>query len=699
MGRYHPWIVTLAILASPSARAQQSSRVQVASSVSKVLVYSTQARVFRQATVALRGSAQEIAVADLPATALQDTLRVECKTARVLRVEVIQARGKLPRQVKARELVVKIEAVTDALREVSDEQRILQSELALINSLSLRQPEPQPGRAPAPEGLFTGAWKQILDWTDARTKNINARLAQLATRRHTLGKELFALRVKANTLAPAASQQLVPQVVATLASARPGKHRVVVSYRVTGVRWVPSYDLRYDPRSRKVEAAYYAVVNQTSGEDWSRAALRFHTGQPTQVVAIPKLPTWTMGRKRDFTPRPTPRLEAAVARWVPTLPMVAPNPMMILLARLSRGPAGGKTYAPQGHASVSQGLDGLVSNRRRYTSRRRPRRVAPAKPMSPPPDPPAPSEVAARERSADRFEDDGDDESMAEANEPAPDYARSPSPAVAGPRAMPSPRPLLAKKSGSAGYRLQSITRATSTTTPVVNLPWTDAGYRPPTLHPDLPAASAKGYIFTLYAPGRHSVSSSGSARRIPLLRKSLKVEPTYRLTPGRSKRAYLMASVKNTTGRPILRGHANLFAGAMFSGRSWINTALPGHTIKLPLGVDDAVKVERHLIQKTLVKGVFFKDDVTRYTIQIQIANHHKQDVKVELHDQVPVVATWAKKVEVKEVKLPAGMTQDKKTGQVTWTGTVKGSSVKKLSFSFNIVRPKDWELRQHGG
>ena len=82
MGRYHPWIATMAILVgTPAWAQQQSSRVQVASSVSKVLVYSTQARVFRKATVALRGSAQEVALADLPAAARQDTLRVECKTA------------------------------------------------------------------------------------------------------------------------------------------------------------------------------------------------------------------------------------------------------------------------------------------------------------------------------------------------------------------------------------------------------------------------------------------------------------------------------------------------------------------------------------------------------------------------------------------------------------------------------------------
>ena len=684
MGRYHPWIATLAILASTPAWAQQQTyRSQVTSRVTKILVYSTQARVFRQATVALRGPAQQVALADLPSAARQDTLRVESKTAKVVRVEVIQARGRLPRQVRAKELVAKIEAATDKVRLVTDEQRILQQELAFINSLILRQPRSGPGRPRVTEGLFIGAWKQILDWMNTRTTSINGRLTQLAARRHVLDKQLFALQVEARDLAPASSQRLVPRVVATLASARPGKHKVEISYRVAGVRWVPSYDLRYDARTRKVEAAYYAVVNQTSGEDWDKAALRFSTGQPTQVVAIPELPTWTLGRKRDFTPTPSQRMEAAVARWTPAVPLVTPNPMMILLAQLARGPVGGKVHDGRGHAA--HGYSGLLraATGRRVAEKSK-RRYAPAKPrpMPRPVAEPVPTEVAARE-SVNRNEPDDDAEDEA----PSPDYARS---------SAPPPAPPMKK-----AYKLSggSVRGRLSTPPTVVNLPWTDSGYSPPSLHPDLPAAAAKGYIFTLYAPGRHSVSSSGTQRRIPLLRKSLTVVPTYRITPGRAKRAYLMATVKNTTGRPILRGHANLFAGAMFSGRSWLNTALPGRTIKLPLGVDDAIKVERHLRQKTLIKGVFFKDDVTRYTVQIEIANHHRRAVAVEVHDQVPVIPSWAKKLEIKEVKLPAGMTRDKKTGQVTWKGSIKGSSVKKLSFSFNIVRPKDWEMRQHGG
>jgi uncharacterized protein (TIGR02231 family) len=227
-----------------------------------------------------------------------------------------------------------------------------------------------------------------------------------------------------------------------------------------------------------------------------------------------------------------------------------------------------------------------------------------------------------------------------------------------------------------------------------VSVPWTDQGYSPPPVDPDSPAAGAEGYLFTLYAPGRHVVPASGAERRIPVMRKRFAVKPVHRILPGLSLSAYLMAGVYNNTGQPILRGNANLFSGSMFSGHTWLNTALPGKTIDLPLGVDDSVKVVRHLRQRTVSQGVVFKDDITEYTIDLEIANHRRYAIQAEVEDQLPVKE--GKKVEVKSFSSAAFAKPDEQ-GKIKWKGQVGASSVKKLSFSFRILRPKDWELQQH--
>jgi hypothetical protein len=141
--------------------------------------------------------------------------------------------------------------------------------------------------------------------------------------------------VEAKTFDPSAANRLVSRVVATLVNeGRPGRHRVTLSYRVFGARWVPSYDLRYEPARRIVHATYYAVVDQKSGEDWAKARLRFSTGLPTQLLSVPELPTLTLGRKRDFIPTPRPRHEPAPTPWSPSPSPHVRDPVLEHLASL-----------------------------------------------------------------------------------------------------------------------------------------------------------------------------------------------------------------------------------------------------------------------------------------------------------------------------------------------------------------------------
>jgi hypothetical protein len=694
MRRGLPVFLAVSVCAAPAA-----------AKVEKVLVYSTQARVFHSATVTLGGGGKAMPLVDLPGAARHDTVRVISKTADVVRVEVVQTRGRLPRQEKTAQLVKRIEKVLDRQRDLGAEREVLQGELSFLSSLSLRR-EPRATRAPAQEGMFADTWRGILGWMDGRSSQVRARLRALSKERLAQNKALHKLQVEADALDLDAVNQPVFQVVATL-KGRAGRHKLTVSYLADGVRWVPSYDLRYDGARRVVAATYYALVSQTTGEDWDKARLRFSTAMPTQLLAIPELPTWTLGRKRDFMPTPRRQDRSAQPPWIPPPAEVPRDPVVQHLQRLlsrtasrdGRGEAERKPDKAGARRGPDRDGDGIPDARdscpqhpETYNGVQdqdgcpdRGRVVFNGKMVKKKP---------ARSRPSYRREHyDADDEDLAEREESgaAPPEPAPPPPMSPGPAARPlSDVTVTARRSRASG--LFSSRRIHK---PTESVPWTDEGYRPPPLHRDLPAAAAKGFRFTLYAPGRHSVASEGKRQRIPLLKRELKVKPFYRIAPGASSYAYLMAELRNTTGRPILRGNANLFTGDMFSGRSWLNTSLPGKTIKLPLGVDDGVKVERHARQKTVVEGMIFKDDVSEYTVEIEIANHHRYAVEVELRDQIPV--KQGRKVEVKGFSSSPKMKKPDKDGMITWKGKIGASSVKKLKFTFRITRPKDWELRQH--
>ncbi len=384
-------VCVLLVAPTPPTGAAQAT-VDAASRINTVTIYATRAKVSRQATATLRGGQERVRVATLPATVDPDSVQVRSKTVRIERVSVALARGRLPRQAEAEKLVAQIEGVDDKLRAVRDEAQIVRKEQSFVRGLSVSS-SPRNAKQAKPEGIYAASWRQILRWVETHDGQARKRLDALRLSREALAKTRYKLVVAARQLDLSAVER--PQLVVTATvKGRPGRHTLAVSYLVSRVTWRPSYDLRYDPRRKRVEATYYADVTQRTGEDWKNASLRFSTGRALSLVAVPELPTWLLGRKRDFIPRPRRRVERAPGRWVASpRPVVVSSAVRRLRRLLSRTMASGDT-AGAGEKSSGSGrvddfrglglLDGAKSGRRvrtrrpphrpRYRRSRRPRR-------------------------------------------------------------------------------------------------------------------------------------------------------------------------------------------------------------------------------------------------------------------------------------------------------------------------------------
>jgi hypothetical protein len=778
-----------ALAAAPAAARPAPAGPVVATEaapIERVVVYSDQARVYRATRAVLGADAAPVTLAALPPAAWPDTVRVECASAEIANVEVSRTWARLPRQAEGKALLAQIERAQDQARALDDEQRLLQTELGLVESLQPLSERKRPDKEPP--AMFVETWRRVIGWADGRGARIRARLAAMPALRLALEQKLIALRVEGRKLLPDAASGPALRVVVTLRG-KPGTHDVTLSYVVGGVRWVPAYDLRYDPQNPGVDATYYAVVSQSTGEDWRQAKFAFSTILPSNLLAVPELPTWTLGKTTSFTPTPRERWEQKPVPWraadaapepdgtlveleqavgrLPLSPeeneeraraitvdqtMLFPtenhlqsltqaarnqrdviklncvNDKLVQVQTLRRMAVqteqearvatdeGARQHAQaklrvivsrvralrqEGNQCVGQEtaydqrLQELEKNvdktkEQVYRSRMRTRLLretvlsgkAEAAAQAPPPAEPGPA--AGRDEDRDGVADEED----------AKEVPRK----RLAPARSSEMHVLAAAPAARRGRRLFSFGGgSTRAPTPSETVPWTDTGYRPPYLDPDLPAASAKGHRFTMDAPGRHSVVANGVPVRVPLLREHFAVSPVYKIVPGRSKAAYLTAEIFNSSGRPVLRGHANLFTGATYSGQTKLETAVPGAKLLLPLGVDEGVKVNRMIDQKTAHHGVVFKDDVSDYTVTIEIANHRRHQIRVELEDQLPITANKDTKVE--GFAASPAMTGPALDGKIGWSGTVGAGSVQKLTFKFRIVRPKNWEIRQNDG
>lgn len=71
-----------------------------------------------------------------------------------------------------------------------------------------------------------------------------------------------------------------------------GKAVLKLSYMVRGPQWTPSYDIRVDSAKRSMEVNYFALVQQSTGEDWKDAVLKLSTANPGLGGEHPEMDPW-----------------------------------------------------------------------------------------------------------------------------------------------------------------------------------------------------------------------------------------------------------------------------------------------------------------------------------------------------------------------------------------------------------------------
>jgi uncharacterized protein (TIGR02231 family) len=213
---------------------------------------------------------------------------------------------------------------------------------------------------------------------------------------------------------------------------------------------------------------------------------------------------------------------------------------------------------------------------------------------------------------------------------------------------------------------------------------------------PYLPAVSAGGLDYVYQAPTKATIPSSGKQVRIPLASQTFKASAFHEATPALATTAFLRARVRNDGKRPLLRGPATIFGDGELVGVGEIQTTGPGGDIEFPLGADQDVKLVRQIVPRTKTTGVILKEEETTYDVQIQVANYKKQKVTVEIADQVP--RSRRDKVVVKLLGVqPAPTGLPDADGVVRWRLELGPGATQTLKLSYQITRPKDWQLYQN--
>lgn len=705
----------------------------VSAPVTNVTVFSDRAKVTRQIQLPLSKGAHRLTFAALPPGAEAGSIALDATGATVDRVEV--HRGNLG-ELASSEVDKALKELDDAraaVRAVTEQRVNRESERALL--LRLRPAAPSVDAKGQPRPLETAGWKDAMAFFDARLKANDAALADLETKDLDARKRLKAANEKAALLANANGEVQPLQVDAVIDSAG-GTATLSLTYLVRGARWTPAYDVRYRPGDAKVEVGFAAFVSQQTGEDWPASQLTLSTAVPSTLRDVPRLSVWKIGERDRFIPtsvakpRPVNEPPTAVASIAPEQQLrarlqaaLAPPPDM---SQVEHEVAGLKEQLFRAKAKLElldeTVLGGTVDEVRNSKNRvaqleqdaRSQRDVVKMNALRE-----KALELEGLERlasdSAERgrkFKQAGDlagaadeDAKVAIAGKKAreitfdADAVNGELVTVTGGEvaAQSAPQSLVMRVPGAMADKVSELFSFGGSADRGPPAPvgfTTPRAWQLPSFAPDLPAALAGGYDFVYSAARPEALKSAPEARRVPLFRKTFAAEPELTLVPGLSSTAYLMAKVVNESDKPLLRGAANLYVGADLVGQALVDTTSVGEKTRLPLGIDDAVKVERKVELVTATKGLINKDDVSTYQVRIDILSSRPQQVAARVLDQIPL--SGAEKVEVKLISSEPAASLDKDLGSLEWNTTLAPNQKRTLTFSYSVTRPKGERLQQ---
>ena len=489
------------------------------------------------------------------------------------------------------------------------------------------------------------AWLTTSAFFVARADACRSRLARLQAELRPVDQRIADLKTTLHEANGRLAPRRFTEVFMVVDQRNAGTARLSVSYSVAGPTWSPVYDLHYDPKASKLEVYAAALVRQQTGERWTNAKLVFSTGIPDVSIALPKLLTWTLGERDDFTPTVRP---AASSRTPPSYP--APQ--------LRRAPPSEDLLALQRRLSEAIGAPGRLVRELERTKKTRPKtkpRPAPARQLQRYAATPAAPVVESIEDEADEV-------------------------VVTGAQASSTS----ARRAGRRAYARKSLPLTQAT------LPKKLAG-----LGPTTPAALAAGVEYLYEAPARFDIASNQQPIRVPIGVERFDTEAFHQATPGLATTAYLRVRLTNRSSRPMLAGPTQIFVGDRFIGEGRVNTVFPKKQVEFGLGADENIKLKRRIVPDTREEGVFTTHQITRYRTVIEAANYHRRPVRLKVLEPVP--KSRKDDIEIKILSLkpqPAGRpTAD---NVYSFVLDLAPGATEKIEIIYEIDRPKSLRLRQ---
>jgi ribosomal protein L29 len=609
----------------------QTPSQSLTSKIEQVTVYFNGAQVTRSATALVASGRSELIFKDLSQTGLDlNTLQVRADSGACTVLSVTH-RYNFLNQATKKDTIIQLEKQQEELTEFMTLQN---NSLALISQEEqILQRNQVQIVGVANTTLKIDDLRQLIDYERGRLAELMTKRFELQKSTKKISDELNRVRQQIAELQNVQTERRL-EIVVAVQMATAASVRFELKYQSTAAQWLPEYDLRVSDVSAPLSLLMRAKVRQFTGEDWKNVKLSLSTADPNQGGVKPELQPWLL---RAIVPDISRQLQGQVSGlkvsgYVADYDVKATVSGTVLDEQ--GAPLIGASVLWKGtNKGASTDIDG------RFTLPR----------------------VAGYPQLVVSFVGYGNTEvNTANQNEMT---IRLKNGSNLNEVVVVSPAKKRGKREESATTEVRAVDlveRVQTTTTQFdIELPYT--------------------------------IASDNRFYNVDVKTLQIPTTYTYYVVPKLDKDAFLFAEITDWEQYNLLSGESNVFFENTFVGKTTLNTNELSDTLRISLGRDKNIGVERTKLRDFSKRNFLGDRKSDSRAYEIKIRNKKKTPINIVVEDQIPL--TTDKSIEIESEAKNASI--DATTGKVIWRiNALKPSGEQKMQVQYTVRYPKEMNL-----
>ncbi|EMJ46053.1 DUF4139 domain-containing protein [Leptospira interrogans] len=635
------------------------------SRIQSVTLYSSFAYVTKNLRAKVKAGSSEIYLGEIPGRVAERTVSVRFPdSSKKIKILGIRSKVRIERKARTKEiasLLKRQETLNDQIELLSLEiQELIAEEKTIVKISPVIRKEPSPQEEIADPEFLSGFQKQYHEYLNQLSLIRQKKLEVLDRVR----EEGLVVDARLDHLGRLEAKQK-KEIYLEVETSEDTETSIEYKYLISGASWYPKYSLQLTDESRNGQLSWFALVRNDTGEDWEKVKLFFTASNPDLDIDLPIVREWriqTQTSVEDSKEYPNDENDSPYAmRGAVQGEVLRKEAETEKSPKKKKSVAASKSNAYEQNVSTYKNSQAPIKQSRQilqdnYSNRQNSIKTEDNLNQ-------LKNDLANQQ---DNFNDGRYDQANYYGQEALKKFSKL--------------SDFSRKELSSIETYTEELLRKGSLILSSQKVP---GGLIPPTL--------LEGFDYQYTSGISETILSDRSFNKVFLKKKSLILSPGYFTSPLSGPGAYLTVETSNSEGEPLLAGPMEVFSGNTLLGNTVLSTSKPGERIRMELGQDRDILVNRRETSFEQKEGMISSRTKIKYKVSIEVRNRKKRNVTLTLIDRVPY--TVDDSVEIK-FEFGKDIPIKNEEGILTYNIELPSGGKKVIEFEYSVSHPSENRL-----